>query len=244
MNDMDSLLYNQVSMKAAHNSYQRDEPLIEQICWNSGEPFNNGCRAVELDIAEAPSRNAWSVGHQDSYDRYYRQLSGFLSDLLVWSNENPNHDVITLYLDIKHAESGFPDRLDYYIKSRLAPCGDDKFFSPGYFLSENPGKTLWQAVTESGWPSLKELRGKFLICLSGDSQSTAFYSSTNPAIRLCFADLEMKRDTDLPIANNVIFFNYNLGTDEISRWSPVLRLAASQMPNSIIRAYELNGQKL
>jgi hypothetical protein len=48
-----SLRYNDVSMKGAHNSYQRDETLIEQIKWNASNPADTGCRAVELDISQS-----------------------------------------------------------------------------------------------------------------------------------------------------------------------------------------------
>jgi len=241
MNAYDSLRYNEVSMKAAHNSYQRDETLIEQITWNPGRPYNGGCRAIELDIAQSPSGEAWSVGHQESYDRYYRQISVFLSDLLSWSNDNPTHDIITLHLDLKHVNSGFPDQLDKYISSRLSPCGPGKIFSPGYFLSQSSGP-LSQAVLNVGWPTLAELKGKFLICLTGNATAKAVYSSTNPAQRLCFTDRDVDQDK-VPCSDSAVFFNYHLFWNERSKWSSIFRSVADQ-PNVVLRGYELDSKDM
>ncbi len=65
----DQLRYSEVSMKGAHNSYQRDETIIEQLHWNPAKPYQAGCRALELDIAQSSTGNQWSVGHKSSYDR-------------------------------------------------------------------------------------------------------------------------------------------------------------------------------
>src|SRR5215471_3022247 len=95
-----SLRYNDVSMKGAHNSYQRDETLIEQIKWNASNPAEAGCRAVELDISQSDNGLEWSVGHDSSYHTDYRQLSQFLAELRAWGVNTPGHDPITVHLDL------------------------------------------------------------------------------------------------------------------------------------------------
>ncbi|MCC8555638.1 hypothetical protein, partial [Xanthomonas hortorum] len=144
------LRYNDVSMKASHNSYQRDETLREQITWNPKNHYDCGCGGLELDIAQSDDGLDWSVGHKGSYDKHYRQLSGFLSDLAVWSKENDGHDVITLHLDLKHtATKDFPDQLDAYLQDRLP-----LIYTPGELMGSQ--ETLALGAERNGWPFIED----------------------------------------------------------------------------------------
>lgn len=234
-----SLLYNEVSMKAAHNAYQRDEPLLEQLLFNPRDPANAGCRAVELDISGSPHQQ-WSVGHKSSYDARYRQLSLFLQQLQSWSSAHSKHDPITVHLDLKHTEQDYIDGLDSYIRTHLNVKGGTKILSPGHFIqgSENLG----EAVKRQGWPSLADLRGHFIICLTGDKNAKATYAKTAPATRLCFADLDLAAD-EIPVAKDRVFFNYHLWSNMEAQWAAVFRHSA-KINNTVVRGYELNGESL
>src|SRR5687767_7567169 len=78
--DVYSLPYCNASMKASHNSYQRDEDLIQQILWHANAPADGACRGLELDISQSKTGNKWSVGHLAGYHTDYRQLSQFLAE--------------------------------------------------------------------------------------------------------------------------------------------------------------------
>lgn len=240
MRELDSLPYNQVSMKAAHNSYQRDEEFIDQLTWHPNKPYNGGCRALELDISQSKDGKQWSVGHKSSYDGHYRQLSQFLSELSVYSRNNPGHDVVTLHLDLKHVECDFPDKLDTYIRGHLDVDLATKVYTPGALMQD--AATLSQGAEKYGWPSLSDLKSHFIICLSGDKEAKETYARTNPKSRLCFADKDMKQDED-PRDEDRVFFNYHLFSDDKNKWQPVFRRAASRK-NVIIRGYVLNGKDL
>lgn len=233
---MNNLRYNQVSMKASHNSYQRDETITEQISWNSEKNYNCGCGELELDISQSDDGLSWSVGHVPGYHKYYRQLSSFLSDLMVWSNNNPGHDVITLYLDLKHtATDDFPDQLDQYIMERFLV----DMFSPGTLMTN--AATLSQGVLDNGgMPYLEELKGKFIICLTGNSGDKEKYATTSPKERLCFAD----KDTDcdqMPSDDHCVFFNFHIYHSKRDDWMEIFKKCVL-LSNVIIRAYIANSE--
>jgi Phosphoinositide phospholipase C, Ca2+-dependent len=240
MPDYDALPYCDVSFKCAHNSYQRDETIIEQIQWDPARPWEAGCRGVELDISQSSAGNDWSVGHKKSYDRNYRQLSQFLNELRVWSEKTPGHDVITLHLDLKHVTPGFPPRLDEYVADYLGVGKMTALYTPGELMGTSP--TLSAGAQANGWPTLGALRGKFLVCVTGDRTAKATYAAMEPKARLCFADKDCGQDEE-PRADDRVFFNYHLFSAKWKTWAPIFREAAGK-PNVVIRGWELNGETL
>jgi hypothetical protein len=229
-------------MKAAHNSYQRDEILTDQIAWSSAQPYQGGCRALELDISQARSGNAWSVGHKEEYDRNYRQLSQFLNELSVWSRNNCLHDVITIHLDLKHVEADFVQKLDDYIRAHFHVGIVTTIYQPGELMGSEA--TLPAGAGKNGWPTLDQLRGRFIFCVTGNGQAKDRYSRTDPRNRLCFADKDISdSDRNDPWSDVCVFFSYNLFTANISKWGPVFRRLAGSR-KIIIRGYVLNGDGL
>lgn len=234
---MSVLRYNEVSMKASHNSYQRNENIIEQITWNSEKNYNCGRGGIELDISQSDNGKEWSVGHKSSYDKYYRQLSQFLSDLMVWSKNNPKHDVITLHLDLKHtATSNFPSELDLYIKERFLV----EIYTPKDLMGS--WNTLSQGALNNGWKTLDELKGKFIICLTGNSEDKETYAKKLPKKRLCFADKDTNLD-QMPEDDYRVFFNFRIDYDKRGNWVAIFKKCANKS-NVIVRAYVVNSEDI
>lgn len=239
-----NLRYNEASSKGSHNSYQRNETIIEQITWDDTCHYNAGCRAIELDISQSNDGLEWSVGHKSGYETDYRQLSQFLSELRVWSQDNPGHDVITLYLDLKHvATRTFPSQLDQYIANFLSNQADrSAFYTPGQLMGHC--SSVPEGARANGWPTLGELRNQFIICLTGNAHDKAAYASTTPKERLCFADQDEPEQPDTaPSSPDRVFFNYHLFSKNTDDWGPVFEKAAKQK-DAIIRGYVLNGESL
>lgn len=231
-----TLPYNEVSTKASHNSYQRDESFIDQITWDSANNYNSGCGAVELDIAQSDDGKAWSVGHKGSYDEHYRQLSGFLADLTAWAKSNPQHDVITLHLDLKHtATNNFPAELDDYIRSRL-PAGS--VYAPGELMGRE--STLAKGAEVNGWPTLNALKNRFIICVTGNKDRKKTYAETDPKQRLCFADKDTGAD-EAPVDEHRVFFNFHIFHSDREKWMRNFKENAGNR-KVITRAYEANSE--
>ena len=192
-----SARYNRVVFKASHNSYDRDEqPITSQIPFDTEEPHQCGCRGLELDIRPSDDASAWSVGHLGGYDEEdERQLKHYLGILSEWSEANPGHDVITVHLDLKGVPDdmgAFPAGLDAYMSDAVDAS---RLFRAAALLGEHESL---RAASRAGWPTLGDLAGKFLFCLSGDEEGKRTYATTEPGERLCFADRLLGTDEDLP----------------------------------------------
>jgi Phosphoinositide phospholipase C, Ca2+-dependent len=230
--------YHEVAFKASHNSYARKEqPITEQIPFDRAEPEQAGCRGLELDIAPSETVRRWSVAHSSKYKPEAPQLRRCLRHLSQWSDNNPGHDVITLTLDIKRvpAELGrFPRLLDDYIARDLDPA---MLFSPSELLGDHD--TLLEAIPGS-WPTLGDLTGRFVICLSGAETAKKRYAESSPD-RLCFADRKISPNRELPMRDLEwrVFLNIDMGA-----WLPrldKLRDIATQYP-FVKRAYFVNEE--
>lgn len=232
MADVNTLPYNQVSFKASHNSYDRDETLAEQLHWDPDKPWQGGCRGLELDINQSDEGNYWSVGHVGGYSDSERQLSQFLAELSVWSRDNPGHDVVTLYLDLKEVHEGFAADLDSYVLDYLTV----PLYRPVELMGSQ--SNLENGARYNGWPTLNDLRGKFIVVLSGDSGAKDAYAHDNPRERVCFADKDFDQD-EAPESQSRVFFNYHLYERDDDEWGPVFTAQAPRR-ESIMRGYVIN----
>lgn len=240
MDNYNSLRYNEVSMKGAHNSYQRDETIIEQIEWHPEKPYDAGCRGIELDISQSKEGNQWSVSHSSYYSSDFPQLYDYLAQLMFWSVINQGHDVITIHLDLKHVEDNFIEGIDSYIMQHFETGTTTTVYSPGKLMGDAPN--LSEGAEKNGWPTLEELKSQFIFCLTGDKNAKAEYASTNPRERLCFADKDEDQDS-APDSSDRVFFNYHLYSADKNKWMPIFTQAAPRK-NAIIRGYVLNGEDL
>ena len=102
----ETLRYNEVRQKSVHNCFQRSEGVYDQLFYwrvrslevdiHTAHPFDGGARADD-----------WFVYHHlvDLYSSVHR-LSHFLQMCAGFHRAVPDHEVITLFIDIK---DGFPD---------------------------------------------------------------------------------------------------------------------------------------
>jgi Phosphoinositide phospholipase C, Ca2+-dependent len=237
----DSWRYGEAVFKASHNSYDRDErPVTEQLTWQRSQPHQAGCRGLELDLCESPNLTMWAVDHNDYQPQADRQLSAYLRHLRLWSTFHPGHDVITVTLDLKSRARDlrqFPRHLDATIDEHL---GADLLFTPAQLMGGMP--SLVAGASATGWPTLAELRGRYILCLSGDEATKRNYARANN-VRLCFADQKIDESDSLPstASGDRVFFNYN--ATETWPWHDRIRWFAAQ-DAFVTRAYVVNSQDL
>src|SRR5262245_291335 len=111
--------YNHVFQKSAHNTYQRDEELIDVIKWHR-------VHSIEFDIHPQSKDGSyiygdWGVYHEDPTDpSTCGNLSHCLGQLRAYHLENPHHEVITVFLDKTAWFDGWrPDDLDWRITQHI-----------------------------------------------------------------------------------------------------------------------------
>jgi len=201
---LDEVPYNQAQFKAAHNSIDRDESLYEQLEWKADEPFQGGCRGVELDIVADPDKlganDEWrfAVQHGGAFDAESPSLRSCLKEIRKWSDEHPGQGVITIHVDLKDGACQgdpklFPSKIDGIVAEEL---GKDRIFKPSELQRDAPN--LLEGARQYGWPTLGELRGRFILCFSGEDSSKVVlehkrvYATTDPPERLAFVDADMR----------------------------------------------------
>lgn len=241
----DQLRYKYAAFKASHNSYDRNEPIGQQLDFHALDPSNCGCSGLELDIYQKSDAWEWSVSHLGGYSsKPENQLRAWLQKIKAWTVANPGHRPITVHIDIKNTpldNTVFPDKIDQYILSVFTQA---EVFSPGSLFGEHDN--LVAGAQAQGWPTLGELAGKLIFCFTGDETRKATYARSNARERLCFADLYLETDpVQYPdfTAGTRIFMNYHLWNALSGNWIPQLQKMAKQ-PAFITRGYVLNDKTI
>jgi hypothetical protein len=153
-----------------HNAYERDESIAEQLAVH-------GFRSLELDVhrerfGEPLLEREWYVYHADFPgfdDSSCATLGECLASVADYHQKDPDHDVLTLFLDLKQdfeAPHHLPQDLDQRVRSSFPPGA---LVEPGDLVARCPTTgSLRGAVTGScSWPSLRELRGRILVVTTG-----------------------------------------------------------------------------
>lgn len=173
----DNYRYNEVRWLSTHNSYDYDghKPNL----WNQ---LQAGVRSFEIDIHNGGFWGSAPAGEWDVYHigggsgDWCGHLSQCLSHLRSWHDSHPNHDVITVWLDLKddwdHGTGHTPAWLDWRIDQHLGGL----IYSP-VRLKQRCGWPFWlqESVENCGWPQLGDLRGKFIVVLMGDNHEESNY---------------------------------------------------------------------
>jgi hypothetical protein len=189
----DSTPFNHLRVKASHNSYAHADAgvsIASQLSFDAKRWWLGGCRGLELDLNQDEKSSRWSVSHGGGYEeKEDHQLSRYLRELAEWSSQNPRHDSVVLTLDIKKGDmrgGALAADLDGYITEILPRTS---IFTPGQLMKGF--FDLGRGAAFNGWPPALALRGRFVLCISGnDDGLKADYAGTDPVDRLCFADMD------------------------------------------------------
>ncbi|TDW52756.1 calcium-dependent phosphoinositide phospholipase C [Flavobacterium sp. 270] len=249
-----SLTFGEISFKASHNSYERNETISDQLDFDPNEPYQSGCMAIELDII----RQSKDYENGEITSGYFKvshtlgnttapHLDEWLGYIFGWHNTNPNHLPIVVYIDIKSSEGGyldFGDRIDQYLTKYF-----DKsiIYTPGILYSSQPkenGDTfndLCSFVVQKGWPQIDQMSGKIIFCLTGNPDWKKTYADSSDLLtnRLCFSDNGAEEEAP-PTTGNRIFFNFDIKKKD--KWNDMIKKYSTN--NLITRVYEVNNPDL
>lgn len=206
--------YNEVRQKATHNTFQKQEAVLDQLVYHR-------VRSVEFDIHvdkglfHSPTSQNWYVYHfiPGDGDTTCHRLSDCLNELRAFHLANPNHEVVTVFLDVKDdwETSRNPSDLDARIVSHIPSSA---LWEPGDLMASCSGaSTLRSAAQSCGWPYLDDLRGKFIFVLTGsDSKLDAYYNSAStPGGRRAFIAPGLSSLSGLYSRTNAVFYNLEMG---------------------------------
>jgi hypothetical protein len=156
---------------------------------------------MPFDFERELTQPGFKIIHAPGFDfaTTVPSLHAALTQVLEWSNRNPNHLPILILLELKEsipAPAGITalpfdgptlDQLDRMIQElvpaskRLTPDG-----IRGHFA------TLREAVREQGWPRLRDCRGKLIFALDNTNGIRERYLAGHPTLqgRMMFASVD------------------------------------------------------
>ncbi|MFP8966585.1 Ca2+-dependent phosphoinositide-specific phospholipase C [Pokkaliibacter sp. CJK22405] len=233
--------YSAVRQKGSHNSYQRSEGYIDQaLYWR--------IRSLEIDIHNGNDASGWPTLQGDWYVYHaavvdqsstVNQLSDALAVLRAFHLAVPDHEVVTIWLDLKDhftATNHTPEALDQLLVEGL---GREAIWGPPDLIGTEPD--LQQAIQQHGWPSLEALRGKFIFaCTTGnlsspDSQLNQYVDNGKTANqRLAFVAPEISSTDQILQFTYAVVFNLSSSHTSLGQ--------AIQEQGFISRAYGLDSQ--
>lgn len=208
---IEGVRYNEVRQKSVHNTFQRSESIADQfLYWR--------VRSMEIDVHHSDvfgnsTKGDWAV-HHDWYDPIstVAKLSQFLRMVRGLNRLVPQHEVLTLFIDIKdpfpksatahHGWRAFDELLTKELGSRL--------YRPANLLRRSRGATrLRESLEARGWPTLTQLRGKIIVVLTGSPTQLANYAAGPRAAltRSAFLSAPVDAARDIPGSGDEVFFN-------------------------------------
>ena len=177
----DVLRLHHVQVKGTHNSYhvEPDLPFDPSHEYTHAaldvQLASQGVRAFELDIHEQPD-GSLAVYHIAAVDSQTtcRTFNDCLLTIQGWSDANPGHMPIVVWLEIKDTTGGVPiDDLDMVDSAVRGVFSDAQLLEPDDVRGDYP--TLQAAVSDVGWPTLGEVRDTVLFVVL-DAEHGAGYS--------------------------------------------------------------------
>jgi hypothetical protein len=193
-----------------HNSYHlRSDRLVDPSHDYDHAPLDvqleeQGVRQFELDLHLHASLG-WQVFHLPGdvdEGTTCLALADCLGTILAWSDRNPWHLPLTIWLEPKDEDldwaipelEQFVDRHDELERAILDVIPAARIFTPDELRGEHPD--LPTALAAEGWPTLGALRGRFLFAMLDSDNHRAAYLAGAPALqgRLMFVDADTPAD--------------------------------------------------
>ena len=251
------ILYNNSYSIACHNCYEKkySQSLSDALSYTS---------TLEIDIWDMPlllnklgsMDNDWFVKHtyfqKGNNNCFGGSLANCLTEIANWSASNPDHDVITVFLDKKQGWSNRsgtrkPADLDKLITSIF---DKEKIFTPAN-LTRNDAN-LRTAVKNHNWIPLNDLKGKVVFIIT---DATLFrprnailnkYLNKRKSAATCFVaptikkELEIAKPKGISKSNMTDIIIYNLNFKHIALSETI---SANNYVNRVFRSPE-NPNKL
>lgn len=199
----DVLRVNHLQMKGTHNSYHQrpsGDPLDEwdyQHAPLAVQLAEQGVRQFELDVHYVSDEKRFHVFHLPGADDKSScpLLRDCLTELKIWSNANPGHHPLFVFIEPKDEADRVVDtisgRLGELEAEILAVWPRSRIVTPDDVKGAHA--TLREAVQAGDWPTLGQTRGKSIFVLLEDDHEPgslhAEYTSGNTTLdgKLMFA---------------------------------------------------------
>jgi hypothetical protein len=196
------LKYNEIQQKNSHNSYERLEGLLDQMIYHH-------LRTVEIDAHIGATPGLFAVYHDagyfQSYSSFHRLVDG-VTLLQEFHDMFPNHQIVTIFMDLKGGLSGSDHTVDDYdnVISQL----------PLYTPADAQGNatSIQGGIDQFGWPEISDMRGKFMWILTG-GQDDYCSNDQDCGQQQAFVAQSVKDATEIGRKSYSVFYNQNIAKD-------------------------------
>lgn len=174
----------------------------------------------------------WYVKHDPVQKGNSNCCGGSLGDCLkrikIWSDKNPTHNVVTIFIDKKENwsdpdETRKPADLDKLI---LSIFPGESIFGPANLIGD---KDNLKDASASNWPVLDALKGKFIFTITDGTEVTSRkplneYVEVLKNTAVCFVAPQISKEIEIsnpdgftvPNAKNVVFYNLEYPSGDLS----------------------------
>lgn len=193
--------YNEVQQKSSHNSFSHHEAILDQLVFHR-------IRSIEFDlhrgkIGRSDVTKDWYVYHTPIIDTGTNcdKFSHCLKELQTFDAQVPNHEIVTVWFDMKdgYASGQNPADFDRLIRQYISA---DDILKPSDLFAACPGAANLKATVSGAckWPTLNNLKGKWMFVVTD-----AGYGNSGPN-RLGFSAEGVDSINDVDSSDR-IFFN-------------------------------------
>ena len=190
----DVLRYNHVQARGTHNSTHIEpefpvDPSHEYTHLALSDQLQlQGVRQFELDL-HYRNDGVIEVFHLPAVDEdtTCRRFTDCLQELKDWSNANPLHTPITIWMELKDELDAltvdydvFDGRIHTVEEHILSVLPAFRVLTPDEVRGSHP--TLPDAIAADGWPTLGALRGRFVFSLLESGAHRDEYLAAHPGL--------------------------------------------------------------
>ena len=189
------LRINHIQVLGTHNSYHIEPfgPTIRAYDYTH-EPLDVqaedfAVRQFELDVWWDPRGQLYVYHNQYDFRTNCATFEDCLNTLLTWSNENPNHVPLMIWVEPKEwVRSSTDDTVVLELQDMLEKIETEieqwwpreKIITPDDVKGD--AASLREAVTTNGWPLLDDSRGKAMFILLAESEVREAYVDAHPGL--------------------------------------------------------------
>ena len=191
--NLDPYLLNHVVLAGSHNTYEKKTPfeyiydalpyvqVIEIDIWSMSGTFSGSGWSVTHNTLKGRNNNCPKISNnkQGTPEPGSRNqdLRSCMAALRYWHDLNPNHPLVIVKFEMKNSfYYGSPAGLDSWISPYITPT---MTFRPQDLMCKNPPTcdqtfaTLSEAAQDGNWPTMQQMRGKFMFVAIQGTISTS-----------------------------------------------------------------------
>jgi hypothetical protein len=221
----DSLRLNQIQVKGTHNSYHKKKRIRLSSSYNYQHPklakqLELGARQLELDLHFNNFNRKLYVHHVKIIDQktHCKKFLKCLKNIHEWTQKNTDHSPLLIWLELKDKDyDRFSPRwgkvrkhFNILEKNILSVFSREQILVPdevrGNFL------TMSQAIKKSGWPLLKDIKGKVIFAFISEGVDRKDYLKGSPNLedKLIWVEGTALSDSYAGLFKGGEYFNTNI----------------------------------